>query len=35
MLITFGYPADEGALEAPPRTGGRRPLSETVHFERW
>ena len=35
MLIAFGYPAEAGALEAPPRTGGRRPLSETVHFERW
>ena len=35
MLVAFGYPADESALEAPPRTGGRRPLSETVHFERW
>jgi nitroreductase len=35
MLIAFGYPADLAALEAPPRTGGRKPLDETVSYERW
>jgi nitroreductase len=34
-LLSFGYPADPGALTAPPRPGGRRPLSEIVHEERW
>jgi nitroreductase len=34
-LLSFGYPADPAALTAPPRPGGRRPLSEIVHEERW
>ena len=34
-LLSFGYPADESVLAAPKRAGGRRPLSELVHEERW
>jgi nitroreductase len=34
-LLSFGYPADEAALTAPKRAGGRRPLAELVHQERW
>jgi nitroreductase len=34
-LLSFGYPADPSALTAPPRSGGRRPLAELVHEERW
>ena len=34
-LLSFGYPADESALTAPKRPGGRRPLAELVHQERW
>jgi nitroreductase len=34
-LLSFGYPADESVLTAPKRAGGRRPLSELVHEERW
>ena len=34
-LLSFGYPADTGVLAAPPRPGGRRPLAELVHEERW
>jgi nitroreductase len=34
-LLSFGYPADPAALTAPPRRGGRRPLAEIVHEERW
>jgi nitroreductase len=34
-LISFGYPADPTDLEAPPKAGGRRPLDELVHRERW
>ena len=34
-LLSFGYPADPAALTAPPRPGGRRPLAEIVHEERW
>ena len=34
-LLSFGYPADPAALTAPPKPGGRRPLAEIVHEERW
>jgi nitroreductase len=34
-LLSFGYPADEAALSAPNKPGGRRPLAEFVHEERW
>jgi nitroreductase len=34
-LISFGYPAEPDALTRPLRKGGRRPLEEIVHRERW
>jgi nitroreductase len=34
-LISFGYPADPGALTRRPRPGGRRPLASMVHEEHW
>ncbi|MFL5779627.1 MAG: nitroreductase family protein [Chloroflexota bacterium] len=34
-LLSFGYPADPSALTRPPRPGGRKPLGELVHSERW
>jgi nitroreductase len=34
-VLSFGYPADPAELSRPLRTGGRRPLSEIVHEERW
>lgn len=34
-LLSFGYPADPADLTRPPRLGGRRPLDELVHDERW
>ncbi len=34
-VLSFGYPADPDVLTAPPRPGGRRPLPEVVHEERW
>jgi nitroreductase len=35
IALSFGYPADPALLTAPPKPGGRRPLAQTVHFERW
>ena len=35
IALSFGYPADEGKLSAPPQKGGRRSLEEIVHWERW
>jgi nitroreductase len=34
-LLSFGYPADEAVLTAPKRAGGRVPLGDLVHEERW
>jgi nitroreductase len=34
-LLSFGYPADPMVLDAPNRPGGRRPLAELLHSERW
>jgi nitroreductase len=34
-LIALGYPADPADLERPPRAGGRKPLEEVMHRERW
>jgi nitroreductase len=35
FLLSFGYPADPTRLTAPNRAGGRVPLSDLVHEERW
>lgn len=34
-LLSLGYPADPETLTRPLRPGGRRPLAEIVHHERW
>lgn len=35
IAISFGYPADEEKLTLPPRKGGRRPLTEVIHWNHW
>lgn len=35
MVVAFGYPADPAALEPAAKPGGRRTVSEIIHFERW
>jgi nitroreductase len=35
ICISFGYPLDEGQITAAPKKGGRKPLNETVHWEKW
>jgi nitroreductase len=35
FLLSFGYPADSSVLTAPNRPGGRVPLDEVLHQERW
>ena len=35
FLLSFGYPARAEDLSRPPKAGGRRPLEELVHRERW
>ncbi|CAN5649458.1 nitroreductase family protein [soil metagenome] len=34
-ILSFGYPADPTDLTRPPKAGGRRPLAELIHEERW
>ena len=35
IAISFGYPADPEKLTASPKKGGRVPLAEIVHWDRW
>lgn len=35
IALSFGYPLDEEKLSAPPKKGGRKPLEELVHWDRW
>jgi nitroreductase len=35
FAISFGYPLTPEQIEQAPRSGGRRPLNEVVHWERW
>jgi len=35
IALSFGYPADPTALTRPPTAGGRQPLDELVHRDRW
>jgi nitroreductase len=34
-LLSLGYPADPEDLTRPPKAGGRRPLDDVLHRERW
>jgi nitroreductase len=35
FLLSFGYPADPSDLTRPLKAGGRLPLEDLVHRERW
>lgn len=35
IALSFGYPVDEEKLVAAPKKGGRVPLEELVHWDRW
>jgi nitroreductase len=35
IAISFGYPQDAGLLIQKPKIGGRRPLQEIVHWNKW
>jgi nitroreductase len=35
IALSFGYALEEEKLSAPPKKGGRRPLEEIVHWEKW
>ena len=35
IAISFGYPLPASGSPPPPRKGGRRPLTEVVHWNKW
>jgi nitroreductase len=35
IMLSFGYPADQHKLTDAPRKGGRRPIGDVVHMEKW
>jgi nitroreductase len=35
LVLSFGYPLQEGKITAPPKKGGRRTLEDIVHWEKW
>jgi nitroreductase len=35
IAISFGFPQDGGILINQPQQGGRKPLSDIVHWEKW
>jgi nitroreductase len=35
IALSFGYPLEEENLSAPPKKGGRVPLDEIVHWDKW
>ena len=35
LVISFGYPADDGAAKRPLQAGGRRIFDDVVHWETW
>lgn len=35
FVLSFGYPADPTDLSRPLRPGGRRPLADIIHEDRW
>lgn len=35
FALSFGYPLEEEKITAPPKKGGRKPLKDVVHWDRW
>ncbi len=35
IALSFGYPLEESVITSPPQRGGRRSLSEVVHWDKW
>ena len=35
IALSFGYPLEQDRLSAAPKKGGRRPLEEVVHWDKW
>jgi nitroreductase len=35
IALSFGFPAEEEKLSAPPQKGGRKELDDIVHWDKW
>ncbi|MBM3126133.1 MAG: nitroreductase [Chloroflexi bacterium] len=35
IALSFGYPAEEKVITAPPKKGGRKDLEAIIHWEKW
>jgi nitroreductase len=35
IAMSFGYPQESDAISRPPKSGGRHPLAELVHWDKW
>jgi nitroreductase len=35
LVLSLGYPADPSVVKRGPRKGGRKPLAEVLHRDRW
>jgi nitroreductase len=35
IVLSFGYPLEEKKLSAAPKKGGRKPLDELTHWDKW
>ncbi len=35
ITLSFGFPADPAQITNPPKRGGRKPLNELVHWDKW
>lgn len=35
FALSFGYPEDAGLISRPPLKGGRKPMAEILHWEKW
>jgi len=35
IALSFGYPLEEEKLSTTPKKGGRKPLEELVHWDKW
>ena len=35
IAFSFGYPAEDEKLSAPPQKGGRKPLEDMIHWNKW
>ena len=35
IALSFGYPAEEETLSAPPQKGGRNAFEDVMHWDRW